>query len=205
MQIGFKWKADFPRDQEEQAERNWKVEKSWEINRLSAIRAAMPDQIFENSRLVAIYDDLDRPRRDLEHYLAIAYELKVRSVLDVGSGTGCLAILLSSRGFDVTGLEPPIASLVLARQKPNAEKVRWIVGHAEKLPPMAVDLAVMTGNVAQVFLSDQTWESTMVAIRKALAPRGHLVFEVRDPSQKAWLDWTKEKLINVNALRAWGA
>lgn len=160
----------------------------------------MPDLIFENPRLVSIYDAFDGQRRDLIHYSAIAKELKTKTVLDVGSGTGCFALMLSEQGFDVIGVEPARASLATARKKPNADKVRWILGDATTLPVMAVDLAVMTGNVAQVFLSDESFTEALVGIRKALKPGGHLVFEVRDPSKKAWLEWTREKtyeLLNI--------
>lgn len=153
----------------------------------------MPDQIFEDPRLAAIYDDFDGQRNDLDHYLAIVKELNAKSVLDVGCGTGCFACKLSEQGIDVTGLDPASASLDIARRKSNTDKVRWILGDATNLPSMPVDLAVMTGNVAQVFLSDQSLEETFIGIRKALHPSGHLVFEVRNPTQKAWLDWNQEK------------
>ena len=153
----------------------------------------MSDLIFEDERLVAIYDNLDGPRRDLDHYIAIAKELNAKSILDVGSGTGCFALLASEHGFDVTGLEPAQASSNFARRKSQADKVRWILGDATSLPPITVDLAVMTGNVAQVFLTDESWKATIAAIRQALCPNGYFVFEVRDPAQKAWLEWTREK------------
>lgn len=153
----------------------------------------MPDPIFENSRLVEIYDFLDGARGDLDHYISIAKELNAQSILDVGSGTGCFALLAADLGFQMTGVEPAKASLNWARQKPNADKIRWIHGYAESLPPLGVDLAVMTGNVAQVFLDDHVWESTLIAIRKGLSPKGHFVFEVRDPAQKAWLEWNRDK------------
>jgi len=153
----------------------------------------MPDQIFENPRLVAIYDDFGSPRSDLDHYVSIVKELNAKSVLDVGCGTGCLAIQLSEQGFAVTGLEPAKASLDFARRKPNANRVRWILGDAASLPPLSVDLGVMTANVAQVFLTDAAWEEALAHVRRALQPNGHLVFEVRDPAKKAWLDWTREK------------
>ena len=51
----------------------------------------------------------------------------------------------------------------------------------------------MTGNVAQVFLTEDEWENTLAAIHRVLSPGGHLVFEVRDPAKRAWLDWTREK------------
>ena len=50
----------------------------------------MPDAIFANPRLAAIYDDVDADRRDLVNYVAIVDELEARSVLDVGCGTGTL-------------------------------------------------------------------------------------------------------------------
>lgn len=153
----------------------------------------MPDQIFEHPRLVSIYDAFDGYRTDLDHYVAIAKELNPKSVLDIGSGTGCLACLLSEQGFEVTGVEPARASLEYAKSRPHANQVHWIFGEATDLPNLKVDLAVMTGNVAQIFLTDTSWAKTLLSIRRSLQPRGHLVFEVRDPSKKAWLEWTKER------------
>lgn len=85
----------------------------------------MADNIFEDSRLVSIYDYFDGRRNDLEHYLAIVKEFSVRSILDIGCGTGSLACLLSRNGFDVIGIDPAWASLEYARKKPFADKVRW--------------------------------------------------------------------------------
>lgn len=65
----------------------------------------------------------------------------------------------------------------------------WIHGDATSLPPLAADLAVMTGNVAQVFLTDDEWSETLRAIRNALRQGGHLVFEARRPERRAWEDW----------------
>lgn len=153
----------------------------------------MPDLIFDHPRLVAIYDDFDGERRDLAHYLAIVRELEAGSVLDVGCGTGSFACLLAAQGIDVTGIDPAQASLEIARRKPHAHKVRWIHGDAARLPSMIADLAVMTGNVAQVFLTDDSWSENIISIRRALRSGGHLVFESRDPGTEAWREWTPEK------------
>jgi hypothetical protein len=56
---------------------------------------------------------------------------------------------------------------------------------------MHVDLVTMTANVAQVFLTDEDWATTLRCARDALRPGGHLVFETRDPARKAWLDWNR--------------
>lgn len=153
----------------------------------------MPDEIFGLPRLAAIYDALDPDRSDLDAYVGIAAERGARSVLDVGCGTGTLALLLAARGVDVVGVDPARASLDVAQAKPGADQVRWVHGTAAALPGLSVDLALMTANVAQVFLTDEDLEGTLLAIRRSLRPHGHLVFEVRDPARQAWLGWNREQ------------
>lgn len=150
----------------------------------------MPDAVFAHPRLAPLYDVFDSDRTDLDVYEALVVELGARSVLDVGCGTGVFACRLPAKGLEVTGVDPALASLDIARAKPGADKVRWLHGDATNLPSMTVDLAIMTGNVAQVFIDDADWHATLHGIRKALAPGGRLVFETRDPSKRAWEKWT---------------
>lgn len=152
----------------------------------------MADAIFENQRLADVYDPLDPDRSDLDLYLGLAQRFGVRSVLDIGCGTGTFAVLLAGRGIEVTGVEPAQASLNVAQRKPGAEKIRWIHGDATTVPPMQVDMATMTANVAQVFITDEEWAATLSAARERLRPGGHLVFETRDPRREAWRQWTRE-------------
>ncbi|MCP2164462.1 class I SAM-dependent methyltransferase [Goodfellowiella coeruleoviolacea] len=153
----------------------------------------MADELFEHPRLAAVYDALDGDRDDLDEYAAIADELDARRVLDVGCGTGEFALLLAGRGLEVTGVDPAGASLDVARAKPNADRVRWIHGDATALPPLRVDLATMTGNVAQAIVDPADWAATLHGVHDALRPGGHLVFETRDPARRAWQDWTRAK------------
>ncbi len=152
----------------------------------------MQDAIFAEPRLAEVYDLLEGDRVDLPHYLAIAAEFGARSVLDVGCGTGSFACLLAERGFEVAGLDPAAASLDIARTKPGAQRVRWIHGDVTSLPALAVDLATMTGNVSNVFLTEQEWSATLAGVHAALRPGGHLVFEARNPAGQPWLDWNRE-------------
>ncbi|NNE12825.1 MAG: methyltransferase domain-containing protein [Ilumatobacter sp.] len=160
----------------------------------------MADNVFDDPRVAGAYDRLEGGRDDLDHYDSIADEFGARSVLDVGCGTGVLAIRLAERGIDVTGLDPAGAMLDVARAKPGAARVRWVHGFATDLPPLAVDMATMTGNVAQVFLTDEEWDVTLHAIRRALTTDGLLVFETRDPARRAWEGWTPEATLAAATL-----
>jgi len=151
------------------------------------------DAIFEEPRLAEIYDPLDPDRSDLDAYAALAGEFSAVTVLDVGCGTGTLACLLAARGLEVIAADPAAASLDVARRKPGAGGVRWLHADATALPPLQVDLAAMTGNVAQVFITGEEWAATLGAVRKALRPGGRLVFESRDPEKKAWLEWNRDQ------------
>ena len=153
----------------------------------------MADAIFEEPRLAEIYDPLDRDRSDLDAYAAVAGEFSAVTVVDVGCGTGTLACLLAARGLEVVAVDPAAASLDVARRKPGADRVRWLHADATGLPALQVDLATMTANVAQVFITGEEWAATLRAVREALRPGGRLVFESRDPEKKAWLEWNRDQ------------
>jgi SAM-dependent methyltransferase len=169
----------------------------------------VPDALFADPRLARIYDIWEGERIDLPSYLAIVAELGARSVLDVGCGTGNWASMLAERGFEVVGLDPAAASLDVARAKPGAQRVRWIHGDVTSLPALAVDLVTMTGNVSNVFLTQQEWLATLGGVHAALRPGGHLVFESVDPVGQPWLSWNRETTYvrrespDVGAFESW--
>lgn len=150
------------------------------------------DRLFADPRLAAIYDDIDNDRSDLDHYEAIVDELGAASVLDVGCGTGVFACRLAKRGIAVTGVDPASASIEVARAKPPTGLVTWICGDATGLPPLPVDLATMTGNVAQVFVRDEDWNAALAGVRHAIRDGGYFVFETRNPSFRGWEEWRSQ-------------
>lgn len=158
----------------------------------------MPDAIFSHPRLARVYDAIEGGRSDLDTYLRLAADPGVKAVLDVGCGTGTLACLLAGRGMEVMGVDPASASVEVARSKPAAGTVTWMVGTATDVAAdganhQRFDLATMTANVAQVFLSDADWLGTLRAVRTCLRPGGLLAFETRNPADRAWERWTKER------------
>ncbi len=154
------------------------------------------DEVFGHPRLAAVYDALDPDRSDLLPYLDAAVEFGAQRVLDLGCGTGVLALLLAVRGCDVVGVDPAAASLAVARGKPGADRVRWIDGDATSLAHADIggfDLATMTANVAMAIAEDAQWAAALHASATALRPGGHLLFESRVPAAHAWERWTREQ------------
>lgn len=165
----------------------------------------MPDAIFDHPRVARVYDPLDPDRSDLDSYVEVVDEFGASAVLDVGCGTGTLACRLAGRNVQVLGVDPAAASVAVAQAKPGADRVQWFVGTmgevaADPTHRRRYDLATMTANVAQVFLGDAEWYSTLGAIRACLRPGGHLAFEARRPSDRGWERWTKEltrQVVNI--------
>ncbi|WP_406286744.1 class I SAM-dependent methyltransferase [Streptomyces sp. NBC_00209] len=165
----------------------------------------MADDCFAHPLLATLYDPLDPDRGDLDAYLRMAEEFGAHRVLDIGCGTGVFALLLADRGKEVVGVDPARASLDVARAKPGAERVRWICGDAARLPPLRVDLATMTANVAQAIVAPEDWQATLRGAHEALRPGGRLVFETRVPARRAWEEWTRERSHGVTEVPGVGA
>lgn len=156
------------------------------------------DAVFSHPRLARVYDPLDPDRSDLNTYVDVVEEFGARVVLDVGCGTGTFVARLVDLGeFNVVGVDPAGASIEIARAKVDTQRVEWIVGTmigvaADSAWRGHFDLVTMTANVAQVFLEENEWLSTLRAIHTSLQPGGHLAFETRVPADRAWERWTKE-------------
>ncbi|MFE1798215.1 class I SAM-dependent methyltransferase [Streptomyces sp. NPDC059517] len=163
------------------------------------------DAAFAHPRLAAVYDPLDPDRGDLDAYVRVVAEFGARRVLDIGCGTGVFALLLAGRGIEVVGVDPARASLDVARAKPGGEQVRWLHGDATALPPLRIDLATMTANVAQQIVDDRAWHGTLRGAYEALRPSGHLVFETRDPARRAWEEWNRGASYGVTEIPGVGA
>lgn len=159
----------------------------------------MPDALFDDPRLAAVYDAFEGERDDLDPYLSILTELGAFTVIDLGCGTGSLARELVRAGFEVIGIDPARSSLEIAVAKVETDvplfAVSWIRGTAEDIPRLAADALVMTGNVAQIFLSPDALEEAIAHCSRGLHEGGHLVFETRIPDARAWESWARRKQI----------
>jgi len=138
---------------------------------------------------VAVYDAAFPWSREDDFFMSVVNETPAARVLDLGCGTGRLALAMAAAGHTVTGVDPAGASLEAARAKPGAERVTWIEGTAPILPDASFDVAVMTSHVAQFFVDDDEWRDTLAHLKRALLPGGRLVFDTRDPRARGWERW----------------
>lgn len=152
----------------------------------------MPDKIFTDPRLAAVYDLFNDVGEDTPFYVALAGD-EPKRVLDVGCGTGRLACALAAKGHQVTGADPAAAMLAEARRKPEAEKIAWVEGYADTLDlAERFDLIAMTGHVFQVFLEDTEILAVLRNLKRHLAEGGLLAFETRNPAAREWEEWTPD-------------
>jgi SAM-dependent methyltransferase len=151
----------------------------------------MRDAEFNDPRLVEVYDAESPWTRDDDYFVALVNETPGVRVLDLGCGTGRIALGLADAGHTVTGIDPSLAALAAARAKPGAKRVAWIHGTAESAPDASFDIVLMTGHVSQ-FLLENEWAGALGAIRHALVPGGRLAFHAYDPRERIWERWTPE-------------
>lgn len=145
---------------------------------------------FRDRRLVEVYDAAYGWSRDDDWFLAIVDGVgQGARVLDLGCGTGRLALGMAAAGHAVTGVDPARASLDAARAKPGAGRVTWVEGTSAVLPDAAFDVAVMTSHVAQFLLGDDEWRAALADLARSLVPGGTLAFDTRDPHDRAWERW----------------
>lgn len=165
-----------------------------------------PDAIFADPQLARLYDALNPVEDDQLGLVELAGSEPMR-VLDLGCGTGRLALMLAEHGHDVVGVDPALAMLAVARTRDVDGRVRWVEADARHvdLGDARFDLIVMTGNVFQVFLTDDDALATLARAHHHLSRGGRLTFESREPSAREWETWTLEETRETVSVSGIGA
>lgn len=151
------------------------------------------DAQYLDPRLVQLYDALNPPDAATEFYTRLVGHHPKR-VLDIGCGTGQLAIGLARAGHGVTGVDPAQPMLDVARRSDVTGRVTWIAADARSMTlGQRFDMAIMTGHAFQVFLSDEDIARVLSAAYAHLQPGGSLAFETRNPLGRPWERWTRAR------------
>ena len=147
------------------------------------------DKSYTDLRLASVYDSLNPWAADSDFYYALAGS-EPKRILDVGCGTGMLAVALAERGHRVTGADPSDGMLQIARNRPGGDTVNWVQSRAEELDlDDRFDLIVMNGHAFQVFLDDTAIQAALAAFHRHLVPGGMAAFETRNPARESWRHW----------------
>jgi len=144
---------------------------------------------FTDADNAELYDKLNPwDGKDAAFYDPLVDE--ARDVLDVGCGTGQMLISARERGHTgrLVGVDPDAPSLERARGRRT--DVEWVRAKAEDMCWEAeFDLAVMSSNAFQCFVTDEDLRKSLRAIRTALRPGGRFAFDTRYPAAREWEQW----------------
>ena len=147
------------------------------------------DEIFEDDFLASLYDHFNPWSASDDFYLQRALEFG-GPVLDLGCGTGMLAARIASVGIEVTGVDPAVGMLKVARSRPGTERVTWVHSDGQSLDlPKRFRLIYMTGHAFQALLNDEDAVAVLSAAGRHLAPDGRFIFESRNPVAREWQEW----------------
>ncbi|WP_312861424.1 class I SAM-dependent methyltransferase [Segnochrobactrum spirostomi] len=170
----------------------------------------MRDALYDDPALVSFYDlENGGPSPDRDCCLALAG--KAASVLDLGCGTGELAVMIASAadgrvGRAVFGVDPAGAMLDNARSRPGGAGVTWVEADARTVRlGRTFDLVVLTGHAFQVFLTEQDRAALLATIAVHLSPAGRFVFDSRNPAAEEWREWTPDRSHRLVAHPDFGA
>lgn len=136
----------------------------------------------------------DSFKRDGSFYLTLAKQLG-GNVLELGCGTGRIAILLAQAGIAVTGLDLVPQMLARARQKAEGLPIRWVEGDVRSFQlEQHFSLVCATGGVFNLLLTRTDQEAMFSQVRKHLVPEGIFAIDVVIP-QPDWMGSNEKKVV----------
>src|ERR1051325_9651584 len=112
--------------------------------------------------------------------------LPIRTILDMGCGTGNHSIPLAQRGYSMTGVDRSPSMLEHAKQKIltivpplKDDQIRFLEGDVRELDlNQNFDAAIMMFSVLGLQTTNSDVLSALRSVRKHLSPRGVFAFDV---------------------------
>jgi SAM-dependent methyltransferase len=139
-----------------------------------------------------VYDQINHWGKDDEFFLAVLENSKCKKIADLGCGTGRLTVQFAKAGYHILAVDPNKEAIEFAKNKEYPSEVTWLVGDSSTLQTDEFDAVIMTANVAQVFLTDKSWQNVISDAFRALKPGGHFIFDTRNPLARVWEQWEKD-------------
>ncbi len=149
------------------------------------------DAATYGDRFADVYDDWydDPPATGatvaalVDRARAAAGDDRTPAVLELGVGTGRLALPLAAAGLAVTGLDASTAMLDQLAAKAGGPAVATVVGDmAGPLPDGPFDLVVVARNTFFNLTTEEAQRACLAEVARVLAPDGRLVVEAFVPT-----------------------
>ena len=106
-------------------------------------------------------------------------------VLELGVGTGRLALPLAARGLQVTGVDVSPAMIARLTAKPGGEKIDVVVGDmADDLPEGPFSVVFVAFNTFFGLTSREAQARCFTAVARRLTPQGRFVLEAFVPDDE---------------------
>jgi ubiquinone/menaquinone biosynthesis C-methylase UbiE len=139
------------------------------------------------AHLAAVYDMLmaDSPYDQWLDWLERVWEKrgKPRQVIDLGCGTGSIAIPLAKRGYRVTGVDLSAEMLAVAYDKMKREQVQvtWVEQDMRELELPAADAVISLCDSLSYLTEEEDVKRTFARVYQHLKPGGTFLFDVHSP------------------------
>lgn len=139
------------------------------------------------AHLAAIYDRLmaDTPYDQWLTWVTGVWEKlgKPKTVLDLGCGTGSIAIPLSKQGFRVTGVDLSAEMLAIAYEKMRLAQadVSWVQQDMRELVLSPVDSVISLCDSLSYLTEAADVQATFAKVYAHLQPGGTFLFDVHSP------------------------
>jgi len=157
---------------------------------------------FTHPLLVEAYDAINALDEDAIFWLKEADRLQPNTVIDFGCGTGLLTCELVRKGYRTIGIDPAGPMIDIAKTKPDADQIEWLVGDYTALKNISADLLLMTSHVAQFLLTDEEWQGMLKNAHTVLDDDGYILFDSRQSLEKSFAKWptieNKRKMYDEN-------
>ncbi len=135
-----------------------------------------------------VYDDWYKGVSDVDTTADLVVALARQSrpagatVLELGVGTGRLALPLTARGLEVTGIDASTAMLTRLHERDPDRRVRTVLGDmVDDLPPGPFDVVLIAYNTFFNLLTTERQAACVTAVAERLAPAGSFVVEAFVP------------------------
>ena len=111
------------------------------------------------------------------------YHCTPSRILDLGCGTGTMALLLAREGWEVTGIDTSEAMIMEARRKAAdaGKDVRFIAGAMEEAHPDEIfPVAISLYDVLNHLNDEAALRASLCTVREVLETDGLLIFDVNN-------------------------